>query len=333
MAKKDVAALFEDVLPLYSMLLTLRKVFSSETEPTQQTLFAMVYSIFYLNGYRSIKNIFDNFIDPFFDRGLSGLYYTVNESKLFIEDWPANLLKLIIASGCVDSRYPIFIAIDDSLVEKKGESFEYREKLFDHAGKNGGNYLNGHCFVSVVLQLTLISGSTTHYVRVPLMHRMWIKDGDSKLKMGRDMVLELYKVLAGKFSVCLLCDSWYPKGEILELHTIHNIPFICSARVDTALYELPTEPPAGKRGPKPKRGKKLSKNLEEVFSFEEVPGYGYLVGHRKVVTDIFGTTKCSAFATKPKSEGGSINLFLATDDLDLSTFDPSLIYSRRKRFA
>ena len=34
MAKKDVAALFEDVLPLYSMLLTLRKVFTSETQPT-----------------------------------------------------------------------------------------------------------------------------------------------------------------------------------------------------------------------------------------------------------------------------------------------------------
>ena len=135
---------FNRFYPCIRCYLRCRKYLLQKHNQLKQTMFVMMYSIFYLNGYRSIKNIFDKFIDPFFDWGLSGLYYTINESKLFIEDWPANLLKLIITFGCVDARYPIFIAIDDSLVEKRGDSFEYHEKLFDHTTKNAANYLSGH---------------------------------------------------------------------------------------------------------------------------------------------------------------------------------------------
>ena len=39
------------------------------------------------------------------------------------------------------------------MVEKYGEHFENREKLFDHARHNGSNYLYGHCFVSIMLSI------------------------------------------------------------------------------------------------------------------------------------------------------------------------------------
>ena len=46
---------------------------------------------------------------------------------------------------------PIFLCVDDTMVAKAGTRFENVSKLFDHAAHNGSNYLNGHCFVSIML--------------------------------------------------------------------------------------------------------------------------------------------------------------------------------------
>ena len=46
---------------------------------------------------------------------------------------------------------PVFVCIDDTMVSKSGKKFEDVSKLFDHAAHNGSNYLNGHCFVSLML--------------------------------------------------------------------------------------------------------------------------------------------------------------------------------------
>lgn len=37
------------------------------------------------------------------------------------------------------------------MVSKFGKKFEDVSKLFDHAARHGSNYLNGHCFVSLML--------------------------------------------------------------------------------------------------------------------------------------------------------------------------------------
>jgi len=46
---------------------------------------------------------------------------------------------------------PVFLCIADTMVAKFGQTFENVSKLFDHAAHNGSNYLNGHCFVSLML--------------------------------------------------------------------------------------------------------------------------------------------------------------------------------------
>ena len=47
--------------------------------------------------------------------------------------------------------HPVFLCVDDTMVSKFGKKFENVSKLFDHAAHNGSNYLNGHCFVSIML--------------------------------------------------------------------------------------------------------------------------------------------------------------------------------------
>ena len=48
-------------------------------------------------------------------------------------------------------------------------------KLFDHAAHNGSNYLNGHCFVSVMLCVPVWNHDKASYLSVPLGYRMWQK--------------------------------------------------------------------------------------------------------------------------------------------------------------
>ena len=322
---QQMAAIFKYNSAIQFLLSLFTKIFFSETKPTQQTLLQIVMSFFFLNTCQSVKYIFDNFIKQYFGGKLSSIYYTVDESKLLNEEWHINFLTEVIESPFYAIGCPIFFIIDDTLVEKCGDSFQYVEQLFDHTAKNGSNYLKGHCFVSLVLLIPMKFGNDVVYVRVPLMHRMWVKEaGESKLQIARDMVLSVFNIIKDTCKSILLCDSWYPKGEVLELHNEYGIPIICSARSDTKLFDLPEAAKPGKRGRRAKRGKRLSKDLNEVFEFVGVSDCDFSVAFRKVMTQIFGDTPCTAYATK-SNKTGEIRLFLATDDLDLSNFDTSLI--------
>ena len=62
---------------------------------------------------------------------------------------------------------PVFLCLDDTMVSKFGTKFENVSKLFDHAVHNGSNYLNGHCFVSVMLCVPVWNRHKVSYLSVP----------------------------------------------------------------------------------------------------------------------------------------------------------------------
>ena len=68
---------------------------------------------------------------------------------------------------------PVFLCVDDTMVSKFGTKFENVSKLFGHAAHNSSNYLNGHCFVSVMLCVPVWNGDKVSYLSVPLGYRMW----------------------------------------------------------------------------------------------------------------------------------------------------------------
>jgi len=102
------------------------------------------------------------------------------------------------------------------MVEKKGEKFELRLKLFDHAAHNGSNYLNGHCMVSILLSFPVLVGSSIRYLSVPLGYRLWDKK-QTKLEIAAEMVRHAMDCIGPDRQVFLLCDSWYPKGCALQV--------------------------------------------------------------------------------------------------------------------
>ena len=70
---------------------------------------------------------------------------------------------------------PIFLCVDDTMVAKAGTRFENVSKLFDHAAHNGSNYLNGHCFVNIMLCIPVWKNDRVSYLSLPLGYRMWQK--------------------------------------------------------------------------------------------------------------------------------------------------------------
>jgi len=63
----------------------------------------------------------------------------------------------------------------------------------------------------------------------------------------------------------LLCDSWYPKGEVLEtVEAYDNLELIANVRADTVIYDLPQC--TGKRGRPAKKGRKLSIYSDLLFT-------------------------------------------------------------------
>ena len=313
-----------------SMIDKLRKefsaIFSDAAKPTAKHLFEMAVSVFGLNGFQSVKYNFEHFIDEISEYELKSFYYTLNKSKINLQDWMKRLVEAALSIRLFDTKQPIILAIDDTLIEKSGEKFEHRSKLFDHAAHNGSNYLNGHCFVSLLLSIPVKDSLGCRYLSFPVAYRMWTKE-QTKLEMAADLVRSAMTCLGTQRRVC--CDSWYPKGCVKQLvEEYANLTILCNVRSDTALYALPPKP-TGKRGRPRSRGERLS---FESFEQTEVPGSGFCVGVRPVKTNLFGSRTVYAILTKAK-DGKGYRLFLCTENPQNLSFDIAFSDERAARFA
>ena len=82
---------------------------------------------------------------------------------------------------------PVFLCIDDTIVPKSGTKFEDVSILFDHAAHRDSSYLNGHCFISLMLCVPVWKADKISWLSVPLGYRMWTKQ-KSKLELAADMI-------------------------------------------------------------------------------------------------------------------------------------------------
>jgi len=148
--------------------------------PTIKTLFLLVLSILAMESADFIRSLYIHFLSGITKNSLNVFYYTCSYVK-------ADYSKFMNVTACMSlklipeklSSQPVFLCIDDTMVSKFGKKFENISKLFDHAAHNGSNYLNGHCFVSVMLCIPIWDKNRSHYLSVPLGYRMWQKRNQS----------------------------------------------------------------------------------------------------------------------------------------------------------
>lgn len=287
-----------------------RNYFQDATLPTAENLFLLVISILALESFRSIHFAWLHIITKLINKSLNSFYYTLDYARFDHHQWMAVTAKL--ALSCIPFSLKdtvIFLSIDDTLVEKKGTKFQARSKLFDHAAHNGSNYLEGHCFVSVMLHVPISTANGMTYLSLPLGYRLWTKEV-SKLKLAADMVRLVMTELTRCKQVILLCDSWYPKKPVTGLvEEFKNLEMICAARSDTVLYDLPGER-TGKRGRPRIHGERLS--LSDIPQ-KKPEDADYFMGCRKVITNLWKGRIVYAYVTATNAQKpGTFRLFLCT---------------------
>ena len=285
--------------------------FISATRPTKTLLTWLLIGMLVLEGIPSIRWLYRHFLSQVYPKSLNCYYRACAVAKfddnVFLTTTARLSLELIPDTL---RNEPVFLSTDDTIVVKFGKHFEQVSILHDHALHTGKLYVNGHAFVSLMLCVPIMKQHhgkpCISYIAVPLGYRMWTKE-NNKLKIAADMVSVVMPLMEDR-QVILSFDSWYAKRTFIQpLQGFENLTMICNARYDSALFDLPPVP-TGKRGRPAKRGKKLSLD-DFALDYEHD---GFKIGHRRVLTNIFGDKPVNAYVTE--SSSGSRRLFFCTAD-------------------
>ena len=281
--------------------------FETFSAPTADTLFLLILSILALESVHSIRFLYQHFLSGITEKSLNVFYYACSYAKVdysrFMNTTVKIALKIIPDSL---KTQPVFLCVDDTMVSKFGTKFENVSKLFDHAAHNGSNYLNGHCFVSIMLCVPVWNQDKISYLSVPLGYRMWQKK-ESKLELAAAMIRNVMPEFQSREHVIILCDSWYTKQNLVCIvNEYPNLDLIGNARIDSVMYDL-APAHTGRRGRPAKHGKQLSVETDFTFSGEKIGDY--YTGVRRVFTRIFGNQEVLAYVTATEKEHGKKRLF------------------------
>ena len=147
------------------------KFLSGLGKPMRQHLLTLAFAILALNGFQSVKASYDRFMSRISARRLKSYYYALSQGDISLDVLMNNLVRTALELTDKEGKQAIIISIDDTLVEKFGQAFAYRSKLFDHAAHNGSNYLNGHCFVSLLIAVPIKDDTGCRYIPCPVAYR------------------------------------------------------------------------------------------------------------------------------------------------------------------
>jgi len=277
------------------------------TKPSGYKLFLLLLSILSMQAVASIAHIYKWFLAPLSKISLNSYYHLLSYARLPLERFAEVTLNKAI--GLIDektAKLPVLLLLDDTLQAKFGTKFECYSKIFDHAKHNGSSYLKGHCFVALAVCVPVIIGKSIKYLTVPVRFRLK-GDDENKLTIASAMLTDAMKTLKNIPTVILMCDSWYPKGAVLEtVQSYENLELIANVRVDTVIYDLPQI--TGKRGRPAKKGKKLS--IHSDFIFTEVGKY--FIAARTVMTNLFKNPVYMTITTANLDNKKGYRLFIST---------------------
>ena len=148
--------------------------FETFSAPTADTLFLLVLSILTLESVHSIRFLYQHFLSGITTKSLNTFYHACSYAKVdyshFMNITAKVALRMIPDSLAIQ---PIFLCVDDTMVAKAGARFENVSKLFDHAAHNGSNYLNEHCFVSIMLCIPVWKNDRMKYIPLFLYSFRW----------------------------------------------------------------------------------------------------------------------------------------------------------------
>lgn len=307
----------------------LRELFVKDLPSIQNQLTLFCVATVMLNACSSLRFLYMHALNMLTNIHINNFYNAINNES-HQDYWRKILIQLalsVMASGNTD--LPILLIIDDTLVEKYGKKFDDVATLYDHCARTGSNYLNGHCFVSLILGIPVLHNGKTRYIRVPIEHRLWIpnedkttvKDESNKLQLAYAMISEALDIMGSNHKYAIFADAWYAKAPITHFIQREDIQIgmVCATRVDAKLYHLPGEYKG--KGRRPLYGDEININK---IPLSDIPGTKHRAAHIRGKARIFGNVEVSIFVTEPKS-GGKRRVFIATDNTLFANIDPAML--------
>ena len=264
------------------------------TKPSGNKLFLLLLALLAVQIATSLNYLYKRFLSKLSGTSLNAYYYLLSETEMPLGKFSQITMKLALSLIPETlNRLPVLLVVDDTLQAKFGTRFECCQTMFDHAKHNGTNYLKGHCFAALTVGVPVVTQGEIRYLHIPLGYRL--QNDESKLKIAAEMIDTAMEALPQPYSVILLCDSWYPKGDVIKtVQKYENLDLIANVRVDTCIFDLPPER-ANKRGRPPKKGASLS--IYDDFNFIRVDEY--FIAVRTVLTNLFGELPVYLTVTTP----------------------------------
>ena len=105
-----------------------------------------------MESANSTRSLYRHFLSGITCKSLNAFYCACSYAKVDYSRFMNVTAKLALSLVPeLSASQPVFLCIDDTMVSKFGKKFEDVSKVLDHAAHNGSNFLNGHCFVSLML--------------------------------------------------------------------------------------------------------------------------------------------------------------------------------------
>lgn len=276
----------------------------------------LITAILSTQEVRSIKFLYDTFISKYWKKVLNSFYYFLSYTKFSVESLMFGTVKIALSliPEEIKTKITIFLITDDTLQAKFGDKFDCYAKLFDHTKHDGTCYLNGHCFVSLVISIPILFLGKIRYITLPVGYKLYDKS-ETKLEMAGKMIQNIMPLLLD-YQVIVLCDSWYTKRPFLNmLKNYSNLSIIGAVRSDTSMYDLCPEP-TGKRGRPRKKGAKLSYK-----DFEYTKEGDYYIATKKVLTNLFSEPIIVTVTTTDLNKFSSVRVYVCSvEPSDIKSF-------------
>lgn len=130
----------------------------------------------------------------------SELNYLLTEAQLEIDLLTDKYLQKI---RYFFKNVPVYLIIDDTLVERNGKTVQEAQSHFDH---NSQDYIRGHQFFTALLWSPIL--------QLPIFPQLYSKNTDSKIEMAQSLIDKLE--LASIKLDTVLFDSWYSEHELIK---------------------------------------------------------------------------------------------------------------------
>lgn len=164
---------------------------------------AFIYLFYLLQLYflstqevRSIKFLYDTFISKYWKKVLNSFYYFLSYTNFSVESLMLVTVKIALSliPEELKSTITIFLITDDTLQAKFGDKFDCYAKLFDHTKHDGTCYLNGHCFISLVINIPILFLGKIRYITLLVGYKPYDKS-ETKLEIAGKMIQNIMPLL------------------------------------------------------------------------------------------------------------------------------------------